>query len=303
MHEDVKEKIKAQVCKAARKMREENLVVPVSGERIDIPCEGRTVNVVYYRAKEARAPLFLAFHGGGFLFGGNAMNDGLWAFIRDYLDVNVASVEYRKSPDYQWREALEDAYEASCYLAERPEEFGFDPTRICTLGCSAGGNLAAALCLYVKERGGLSIYRQLLLYPFLDCDTDPAVKGNGSDDPIMHIFNELHCDPSEAKNPLASPVFASAEELKDLPEAVFVMADKDSLKYEGYQYARMLAEAGVWTHMMSCPGMEHAFIETAYDSPDSFGFQFMAPEIIKMYHDGTLARNARGAFDFIKKCL
>ncbi len=304
MYEDIMEQVKAEVTEEARQMRAANRVVPVSGERMDIPCEGRTVNVVYYRAKEDHAPLFISFHGGGYLFGGNALNDGMWVFMRDYIGVNVASVEYRKSPDHGWREALADAYEVSCYFAARAEEFGFDPDRICTFGASAGANLAATLCLYAKERGGVKFYQQILMYPFLDCATDPDSKGEGSiGGPIMYIFNELHCDPAEAKNPLVSPVFASEEELKDLPEAVFVMADQDNLKYEGYQYARMLAEAGVWTHVTSAPGMPHAFVETAYDDPDSPGFAFMGPEARELFQSGAMGKAAEMAFDFVRKCL
>ena len=98
---EIYEKVKAQVLKEAKMMREMNRKIPVSGERIDLPAGDRDVNIVYFRAKRENAPLILGFHGGGFLFGGNAMNDAMWSAVRDALDVNVASVEYRKSPDYQ----------------------------------------------------------------------------------------------------------------------------------------------------------------------------------------------------------
>ena len=84
----------------AAKMRKINRIVPVSGERHDLPLAGREINIVYFKAEKKNAPLVLGFHGGGFLFGGNALNDAMWSAVRDAFGVNVASVDYRKSPDF-----------------------------------------------------------------------------------------------------------------------------------------------------------------------------------------------------------
>lgn len=153
VNEKIYEQVKQQVIKDARVMREINRAVPTSGERIDLPVQDRQINIVYFRAKREHAPLILGFHGGGFLFGGNAMNDAMWSAVRDALDVNVASVEYRKSPDYRYKEALDDAYDAAVYMKNHAEEFGFDENRISVMGCSAGAGLAATVCLHAKKKG------------------------------------------------------------------------------------------------------------------------------------------------------
>ncbi|MEI3340666.1 MAG: alpha/beta hydrolase fold domain-containing protein [Eubacterium sp.] len=147
---------------------------------MDLPVQDRQINIVYFRAKREHAPLILGFHGGGFLFGGNAMNDAMWSAVRDALDVNVASVEYRKSPDYRYKEALDDAYDAAVYMKNHAEEFGFDENRISVMGCSAGAGLAATVCLHAKEKGGVLFQNQILMYPFLDASTDPDSKGEGN---------------------------------------------------------------------------------------------------------------------------
>ena len=78
----------------ARAMRDLNTRIPVSGTRYVVPAEGREIGIVYYSAPSEHAPLILGFHGGGFLFGGNALNDAMWSAVAKRLNMNVASVGY-----------------------------------------------------------------------------------------------------------------------------------------------------------------------------------------------------------------
>ena len=94
--EEMKQGILAEIAG----MRQFNKVAPVSGTRFDIPAEDRSINVVYYRASSPDAPVILGFHGGGYAFGGNALDDAMWSAVSQALDANVASVEYRKSPEH-----------------------------------------------------------------------------------------------------------------------------------------------------------------------------------------------------------
>ena len=103
---EVIEQVKEAVCKEAAEMRRINKIVPVTGKRLQITQPDRQIDVVFYPSEKEHAPLILGFHGGGFLFGGCAMNDAMWSETGAQLGAAVASVEYRKSPDYQWREPL-----------------------------------------------------------------------------------------------------------------------------------------------------------------------------------------------------
>ena len=304
VNEKIYEQVKQQVIKESRVMREINRTVPTSGERIDLPVQDRQINIVYFRAKREHAPLILGFHGGGFLFGGNAMNDAMWSAVRDALDVNVASVEYRKSPDYRYKEALDDAYDAAVYMKNHAEEFGFDENRISVMGCSAGAGLAATVCLHAKEKGGVLFQNQILMYPFLDASTDPDSKGEGNvGGPIAYVFNELHCTPTEAKLPIVSPVFASLEELQGLPHAIFCMADHDSLKGEGYQYAEMLKKAGVPVSVSEYENMPHGFFEVGFGIITDKDLEFLGEEMAERVHSGEAAGASEKALDFVKKNL
>lgn len=300
MKKELYEKVKEQVLGEAAMMRMINQRIPVTGERMDLSVKDRKINIVLYRVQKENAPLVLGFHGGGFLFGGNAMNDAQWSAVRDRLECNVASVEYRKSPDYGWREALEDAYDAAVYLKEHAGNFSFDPEHISVMGCSAGACLAATLCIYAKKKGGILFRNQILMYPFLDAATDPDSKGEGSlEGPVMYIFNDLHCTPEEAVLPEVSPVFAKKEELEGLPHAIFCMADHDNLKQEGYHYAEMLKNAGVSTAVTECKGMPHGFFESGFGEISKEEMNFLGDNVKALIRSGEIARVSAAALEFV----
>ena len=298
--EGMKQGIMAEIAS----MRAANQVIPVSGKRFDILATNRGINVVYYEAPKKNAPLILGFHGGGYAFGGNAMNDAMWSAVAEQLEMNVASVEYRKSPDYQYQAALDDAYDTLVYFQGHAQEHGFDPSKILVMGCSAGANLAATLCIYAKQKGNWGITRQILLYPWLDVYTDPDSKGRGSlEGPIMYLFNDWHCSHEESKLSVVSPVFAQTEELKNLPEAVFCMADNDNLKAEGYRYAEMLQEAGVKSSVTKADGMPHGFFESGFGTISDAEMAFLGEEVQQMVREGIIAKKSKQALSFIKECL
>lgn len=296
----IDEEMKQRVLREAAGMRKANKAAVVSGKRFDIPAQGRMINIVYYEAKKKHAPLILGFHGGGYLFGGNAMNDAMWRAVSDRLEMNVASVEYRKSPEYRYQEALDDAYDTLCYFQAHGAEHGYDANRILVMGCSAGANLAATLCIYAKQKENMGIERQILMYPFLDAYTDPDSKGNGSSgEPILYLFNELHCTPEEAKQSIVSPIFAKREELVNMPEAIFCMADNDALKGEGYRYAEMLGDAGVKTFVTESAGMPHAFFESGFEKSSDEERAFLGEKVQQMER----RKASEEALLFIRECI
>ena len=285
-------------------MAEANAHVHVSGKRFAISAEGRDIGIVYYRARSKNAPLVLGFHGGGFLFGGNALNDAMWSAIAEAWDVNVASVAYRKSPKYRYREALEDALEVLRYFRENAAEFDFDAERIGAMGCSAGANLAATFCIYAKQQKEAPIWKQIMIYPVVDMYTDPSEKDDGTlAQPLQYLFNDLHCTQEEAHLPVVSPLFASKEDLTGLPEAVICTAELDSLKPETEKYAQMLQEAGVQTDVMTAESMPHGFFEVGFGEVSDAEIEVLGPEIAACVKDGSAARISREILERIKENL
>lgn len=299
---EVIEQVKEAICKEAAEMRRINKIIPVTGKRLQITQPDRELDVVFYPAEKENAPLILGFHGGGFLFGGCAMNDAMWSETGVQLGAAVAAIEYRKSPDYQWREALADAYDAAVYFQNHAEEYGIDKNDISVMGCSAGANLAASVCLHAKQQGKNLFQRQILMYPFLDCATDPDSKGKGSlEGPIMYVFNELHCKPEEAVLSLVSPVLAEKEELEGLPRAIICYADQDNLKAEGQKYAYMLRNAGVGVDDMVTAGMPHGFYESGFGRISVEEMDFLGDDVKEMIRNGKIAQASKECLEFIKE--
>ena len=298
---EIVEQVKTTVLKEAAGMRELNRVIPVTGERHVLPANVREIPIVYYKAEQPNAPLIIGFHGGGFLFGGCAMNDAMWRAVVDALGCNVASVEYRKSPEYRYMDALMDAIEASQYLKAHAQAFGHNG-KLTVMGYSAGANLAAAACIYAGTHGLDLFSRQVLMYPFLDLDTDPATKGPGSlDGPIMQVFNELHCLPAETRNPLVSPIFATPENLTGLPSAIIVLADNDNLKMEGRLYGEKLLEVGVPVAMTVSPDMPHGFFESGFGKISEKEMALLGEEAKALAKSGRIHEESVHALEYIKE--
>jgi acetyl esterase len=297
---EIIEAVKLEVLKETKGMRLANRYASVSGKRMTITLPDRDIDAVFYPAETDNAPLILGFHGGGYLFGGCALNDAMWSETGKVLCAAIASIEYRKSPEYQYMAAIEDAYDALRYFAENAAEYSIDRDRISVMGCSAGAGLAASLCLYAKVQGGPAIDKQILMYPFLDCATDPDSKGEGSiGGPIMYVFNELHCKPEETALPLVSPVFASIDDLKGQPDAIICYADNDNLKNEGQKYAGKLKSAGVPVADIIASGMPHGFYESGFGEISEGEMSFLGEEVKLLIREGVVAQKSRDCLNFI----
>lgn len=301
---------KEEMSKNAHGMRAANKMVPVSGQRLKLPLEGREVEIVLYPAlnedgskMEGKQPLIVGFHGGGFIFGGCALDDDMWVAVTKTMHVNVASVDYRMSPDHKWKETFLDSYEALLYLREHAVDFGFDGERISVMGQSAGGNLAASVSIWANLKQSIKLDNVVLVYPFLDVYTDPDSKGSGSlTGPMTYAMNELHCDFEDTLNPLVSPVFAEVSMLKGLPNTILDYSEDDNLRFEGMKYGEKLKEAGVSVSENLSEGMPHGFFESGFKTPTEFEMNNLlgekGPQIVA---DGSLARESQEALDFINE--
>ena len=293
--------VKADMLSQIPQVREINKTIPVKGLRKEIRLADRTIPYVLYKADEPGRPLILGFHGGGFLFGGSCMDDDMWSIVAGKLNANIASIDYRKTPDYMWPSPVEDAYEAALYFKSGRLSEDIDFNRISVMGSSAGGNAAAAVSLYAKDHGGVEFDHQILLYPWLDLASDPADKGSGSMDlPMMYIFSELYVKPEDAENKYCSPIFAEDEDLTGLPEAIICTASNDSLKEEGLRYAARLKEAGVKVSLQEAvPDIPHGYFEYGFGTSTSQ--DFLGEEIKKKIEDGSISKEAQRSLDFIEE--
>jgi acetyl esterase len=177
----------------------------------------------------------------------------------------VVSVDYRLAPEHKFPAPLEDCYEAARFLGDHADRIGGDGSRLAVGGDSAGGNLAAAVCLMARDRKGPAIAFQLLVGPVLarDYSTSSWIengdKGYVLTKDSMEWFWTLYLrDSSEAKQAYAAPLEAS--DLSALPPALVLQAEYDPVRDDGVRYAAELERAGVSAEVKVYPGMIHNFV-------------------------------------------
>lgn len=237
--------------------RVENRPIPGNlSVRVYGPTEGRNPR-----------PALLYFHGGGWVVGGVDTVDNPCRQLANASGCTVVSVGYRLAPEHKFPIGLEDCYLATRHVVEHARDFGVDPARVAVGGDSAGGNLAAAVALLARDRGGPKLAFQLLVYPATDAALDTpshrefAVGFALTRAEIQWFLTHYLVRPEDRALPLVSPL--KAPTLAGLPPACVITAEFDPLRDEGEAYASRLREASVPAVTRRFPGMIHGFFQLA----------------------------------------
>ncbi len=208
-------------------------------------------------------PALVYFFGGGWSLGTIDTCDGVCRCLANATGCVTVAASYRLAPEHKFPAAVQDCHAVTAWVAAHAAEIGVDRTRIAVGGDSSGGNLAAAVTLLARDRGGPPIVHQLLVYPNTDYDAGTASLRAGND---PYLFNATAVawywgmylsSPADAADPLASPL--RAEDLTGLPPATVITAEYDPLRDEGEQYATRLRDAGVPVELTRYDGMMHGF--------------------------------------------
>jgi acetyl esterase len=212
-------------------------------------------------------PVLLYFHGGGWVVGDLDSHDQVCRSLARRAPALVINVDYRLAPETPFPGPLDDCEAALRWAASRAALLGGRPDRIAVGGDSAGANLAAALALRVRDRGGPPIALQLLIYPVTDRNFETLsyrefASGFGLTRSNMQWFWECYLpEASGVPVPEAAPL--RAKSLAGLPPAFVLTAEFDVLRDEGEAYARRLHKEGVPLRGMRFRGMNHGFIRMA----------------------------------------
>jgi acetyl esterase len=234
------------------------------------------VPVRIYRPVDAGAsplPVAVFTHGGGWVVCDLDSHDGVCRAIANASGAVVVAVDYRLAPEHRFPAGLEDAYAVLRWAAANAGELGGDPQRLAVVGDSAGGNLAAALALLARDRGGPAIGAQVLVYPVTDHDFTTASHRDPGDpkvlqsEEVQYFWQEYLADPADAADPRASPLRAPS--LAGLPPALVITAAFDPLRDEGETYAARLADAGVPVELVRYDSMMHSFVTFLDALPDA----------------------------------
>ncbi|CAI7622585.1 unnamed protein product [Penicillium discolor] len=227
-------------------------------------------------------PIYMHFHGGGFMFGTLSSEDAICSRLAVNTQVVVVNVNYRHTPEYTYPTAWNDAEDAFLWVCENVSRLNGDPDRIVVGGISAGAWLAASLTL-AASRSELpvpptsAICGQVLMIPALvytKCYESqlrqikcPSVSSYSQNEnaPILNmrrkqLFNGLlqveNPDPTDKR---LNPGLLSSEEAAMLPPTTLGIAGYDPLRDEGLLYGKLLTENGVPTNINVFKGVPHGF--------------------------------------------
>jgi acetyl esterase len=243
--------------------------IPKDTDTIDVATGSGPVTCTVYRpaattgAPAGPAPVYVNFHGGGFVVGRPEQDDHICRYIAAEAGCVVVNVDYAVAPQHPFPTATTQAYDVTAWVADNGPANGWDGSRLAVGGHSAGANLTAAVCRTARDRGAFSPRLQILTYAPLDQVADPATKLSPIAKPlltthIMRIFTAAYLpDPADRAHPLASP--GLADDLAGLPPALVITAEHDRLRDEGDAYAKALDAAGVPVTHRVFTGVDHYF--------------------------------------------
>jgi acetyl esterase len=230
---------------------------------------------VYRSAGTAASDLLPAqiyYHGGGWVVGDLDSHDWTCRMVANAAACAVVSVDYRLAPEHRFPAAFDDALAAAEWVARNARTLRVDPARASVGGDSAGGNLAAAVALALRDRGTVKLRAQILTYPIVDVTaayderfaSGVALTNGGMRAYIGHYVP----DAAQRIDWRVSPLHAAS--LKGLPPTLVILAGFDPLYAEGEAYAARLKQDGVPVTVTRYPGQMHGFLSRAKLLPKAY---------------------------------
>lgn len=226
-------------------------------ENITIENDNRTTPLRIYTPNENKdLPVILYIHGGAWVAGSLDTHDHLARYLSREVGALVVSVGYLNAPEGKFPLPLEQCYDALLWTVKHAKEFHANPSHLAVVGDSAGGEMAAALCLLDRDRKGPAIDLQVLINPVVNNTWGGTLQPQGDkDDSERFIATQYVADPKDVYNPLVSPVLA--KDLSRLPPALIILAEKDDFRKDAQKYADRLMAAGVPTNVYTQWGVGH----------------------------------------------
>lgn len=243
--------------------------LPADLEDLTIPAgpEGQvSIRIVRPKGSKENLPAVMYFHGGGWVLGGKDTHDRLVREIANGANAAVVFVNFTPSPEAKYPTPIEEAYAATKYIAEKGKDLNLDTSKLVLAGDSVGGNMVAAVLLLAKEWGGPNIAYQVLFYPVTDANFDtPSYQQFATGiwltrEAMKWFWNNYLPDKEARKQPTASPLQASIDQLKGQPPALIITDENDVLRDEGEAYAHKLIQAGVNVTAVRYLGTIHNFV-------------------------------------------
>ena len=237
------------------KLKSEKRYIPSSGGKMKII-------VMHPKNQNSRIPGILWIHGGGYSAGmAEMVHASCGRMLAEKYGAVVISPDYRLSGKAPYPAALEDCYAALKYMSDNREELGIN--KLIVGGESAGGGLAAALCMYARDHSDIRIAMQIPLYPMLDCFDTESSRDNHA--PIWNTarnhqgwkryLGELYG--KDEVSPYASP--AQQNDYRNLPPCYTFVCEGEPFYQETLTYVDNLQKVGIRADVDVYKGNVHSF--------------------------------------------
>ena len=224
------------------------------------------VRIVRPRNTVRIIPVVMFFHGGSWVAGDVDTHDRLVREIAVGVHAAVVFVGFGRAPEVQFPIALEEAYAATDYVVNNAADLNLDGTRLAVVGDGSGGNMAAAVTIMSKQRRGPKIVFQVLFYPPTTARFEAGSYQQWRNGPWLTrqdmewLWSVYLPGRNDRTDVIATPLSATIDQLRGLPEALLITGELDVLGDEGESYARKLQEACVRTTCTRYIGAIHDFV-------------------------------------------
>ncbi|MBC8749808.1 MULTISPECIES: alpha/beta hydrolase [Paraburkholderia] len=233
-------------------------------------------------------PVLVLFHGGGWTVGSHATHDWFAHALLERADLAIVAVDYRLAPEARFPAPLDDGLAVWDALGSAATSLQLDPGRRAVAGDSAGGTLAAAVCIALRDRVDAEAQTQpqaqVLMYPVVSASQTfasmkqfaqaPMLSARGLADSIaLYVPNE-----SDRRLSLAMPL--ESHDLSRLPPALMMVAMQDVLRDQCIEYAACLRESGVEVEVWRGDGLVHAGLRATLLAEVAIAYDHMATFLI-----------------------
>jgi acetyl esterase len=250
------DRIGAFLCEGSVPLRDErDLSLP--GPHGQVPCR------LYLPDDVARPPLLVYAHGSGFMQGVLSSWDAMLRELVRQSGTAALSVDYKLAPEHRFPKAFDEMVAVTRLMAREGARLGIDPARIAVGGDSAGGNLALAAALALRDEGLGALRFMLLIYGVYSTDSESPSwqrfgQGAGLSQRQMRWIWEIYLErPEQHSDWRAAPILA---DLAGLPPAYLIVGSLDPLLDDSHRLSAALNSAGVAHRLNVYDGVNHGFI-------------------------------------------
>lgn len=225
---------------------------PVADVKNDVVVSGRDSIAIriYQPVAKKILPVIYLVHGAGWVAGDLDTHDNACRYLANQLQAIVVAVNYRRAPEYKFPIPFDDSYLVLKWINANMKKIKGNG-KLIIVGDSAGGQLAASICLVnAAEKKPVPILAQVLINPALNLS-----KGSVSYSTYPYFIDWYLHESDNTDDIRISPLLA--KDFSKTPPAIIVVGEKDKIRNDGEEFNTKLLTAGINSSLYVQPAMGH----------------------------------------------